>query len=160
MSKKWTVVYRNHTKDCNMGLYNQKRLTKRPKLYFLDTGLCAYLTDWSSPETLGAGAINGAIFETFVISEIVKSYKHNGLYPSFYYYRDSNQVEIDLLIVQNGVFYPIEIKRTASPDKKMIKNFSILESIGKKRGHGSLICLVDKVLPLTQDTTAISVWHI
>ena len=137
-----------------------KRLTKRPKLYFLDTGLCAYLTDWNSPETLSSGAMNGAIFETFVISEIIKSYKHNGLYPSFYYYRDSNQVEIDLLIVQDGVFYPVEIKRTATPDKKMIKNFAVLESFCKKVGYGSLICLTDRPLPLSQDTNAISVWDI
>ena len=137
-----------------------KRVTKRPKLYFIDTGLCAYLTDWTTPEALASGAMNGAIFETFVITEILKSYKHNGLSPSLYYYRDSNKVEIDLLIVENDVFYPIEIKRTASPDKNMIKNFSVLESAGKKTGYGSLICLVDRVLPLTRQASAISIWDI
>lgn len=137
-----------------------KRIVKRPKLYFLDTGLCAYLTDWNTPEALSSGAMNGAIFETFVFVEILKSYKHNGLQPSFYYYRDSNKVEIDLLIVQNGVFYPVEIKRTASPDKKMIKNFDVLESLGKKAGYGSLVCLTEKVLPLTEKANAISVWDI
>ena len=137
-----------------------KRLTKRPKLYFLDTGLCAYLTDWMTPETLASGAMNGAIFETFVISEILKSYKHNGLYPSFYYYRDSNQVEIDLLILQNNTFYPIEIKRTATPDLKMIKHFTVLESFSKKVGYGSLICMTDKILPLTHNANAISIWDI
>ena len=137
-----------------------KRLTKRPKLYFLDTGLCAYLTDWNTPETLSTGAMNGAIFETFVVSEILKSYKHNGIQPSFYYYRDSNKVEIDLLILQNGVIYPIEIKRTATPDQKMIRHFSVLESFGKKIGFGSLICLTDKVLPLTRNANAISIWDI
>ena len=137
-----------------------KRIVKRPKLYFIDTGLCAYLTDWNTPETLSSGAMSGAIFETFVISEILKSYKHNGLSPSFYYYRDSNKVEIDLLIVQNGIFYPVEIKRTATPDKNMIKNFAVLESLGKKTGYGSLICLVDRVLPLSQNANAISVWDI
>jgi len=137
-----------------------KRLTKRPKLYFLDTGLCAYLTDWNTPETLASGAMNGAIFETFVISEILKSYKHNGLHPSLYYYRDSNQVEIDLLILQNGVFYPVEIKRTATPDPKMVKHFAVLESFGKKIEYGSLICLTDNVYPLTHNANAISVWDI
>jgi len=137
-----------------------KRITKRPKLYFTDTGLCAYLTDWTTPETLSSGAMNGAIFETFVVTEILKSYKHNGLNPNFYYYRDSNKVEIDLLIVENGIFYPVEIKRTANPDKNMIKNFFVLEALGKKTGCGSLICLTDKVVPLTHSANAISVWDI
>lgn len=137
-----------------------KRIVKRPKLYFLDTGLCAYLTDWNTPESLSSGAMNGAFFETFVISEILKSYKHNGLQPSLYYYRDSNKVEIDLLIVENGIFYPIEIKRTASPNKQMIKNFSVLESLGKQTGYGSLICLTGQILPLTRNANAISVWDI
>ncbi|MCL2435088.1 MAG: ATP-binding protein [Lentimicrobiaceae bacterium] len=137
-----------------------KRVVKRPKLYFLDTGLCAYLTDWTTPETLASGAMSGAMFETFVVSEIIKSYKHNGLHPPFYYYRDSNQVEIDLLIFQNGVFYPIEIKRTATPDRKMIKHFPVLESFGKKVGYGSLICLTDNVFPLSREVNAISIWDI
>jgi len=137
-----------------------KRIVKRPKLYFTDTGLCAYLTDWNTPETLSSGAMNGAIFETFVVTEILKSYKHNGLNPSFYYYRDSNKVEIDLLIVENGIFYPVEIKRTASPNKEMIKNFAVIESLGKKTGYGSLICLTDKIIPLTHHANAISIWDI
>ncbi|MDR2970583.1 MAG: ATP-binding protein [Bacteroidales bacterium] len=137
-----------------------KRLTKRPKLYFLDTGLCAYLTDWNTPEALSSGAMSGAIFETFVLTEILKSYKHNGLEPSFYYYRDSNQVEIDLLLLQNDTIYPVEIKRTATPDKKMIKHFSVLESFGKNVGYGSLICLTENVYPLTQNANAISIWDI
>ncbi len=68
-----------------------KRLVKRPKLYFLDTGLCSYLTNWSSPETLEAGAMGGAIFETWVIGEILKSYFHNGKQPALYYYRDKDK---------------------------------------------------------------------
>ena len=137
-----------------------KRLTKRPKIYFLDTGLCAYLTDWNTPETLASGAMSGAIFETFVVTEILKSYKHNGLHPSFYYYRDSNQVEIDLLIFQNGIMYPVEIKRTATPDKKMIKHFNVLSSFKKQIGYGSLICLTEDIYPLTHHANAISVWDI
>ncbi len=137
-----------------------KRIVKRPKLYFTDTGLCAYLTDWKTPETLSSGAMNGAIFETFVITEILKSYKHNGLNPSFYYYRDSNKAEIDLLIVENGIFYPVEVKRTANPNKDMIRNFAALEKLGKTVGYGSLVCLTDKIVPLTHHANAISVWDI
>jgi predicted AAA+ superfamily ATPase len=137
-----------------------KQIVKRPKLYFTDTGLCAYLTGWKTSETLSEGAMNGAIFETFVIIEILKSYKHNGLQPNFYYYRDNNKVEIDLLIEENGTFYPVEIKRTASPDKRMIKNFNVIEFLGKKTGYGSLVCCTEQVIPLTRNANAISVWDI
>ncbi len=105
-----------------------KRLIKTPKLYFLDTGLCSYLTDWSSPETLEAGAMNGAIFETFVVSEIIKSYWHNGKHAPIFYYRDKDKKELDLLISQDQTLYPIEIKKSASPKKEFIQSFSVLES--------------------------------
>ncbi|GHV56875.1 ATPase [Spirochaetia bacterium] len=134
-----------------------KRLTKRPKLYFMDTGLCAYLSNWTTPETLESGAMGGAFFETFVITEIIKSWYHNGRRPSFYYYRDSNQAEIDLLIEQDGLFYPIEIKKTANPGKKDIKAFATFADI-EKTGYGSLICLTDHPRPLTPNAGAISVW--
>jgi len=137
-----------------------KQIVKRPKLYFVDTGLCAYLTGWNTPQTLSEGAMNGAIFETFVVVEILKSYKHNGLQPNFYYYRDNNKVEIDLLIEENGIFYPVEIKRTASPNKQMIKNFNVLECLRKKTGYGTLICCTEQVISLTNNANAISIWDI
>ena len=136
-----------------------KRFIKRPKLYFTDTGLCAYLTEWTSRQTLEAGAMSGAFFETFVISEILKSYHHNGESPNLYYYRDSNNVEIDLLISQNGLLYPIEIKKTAAPKKDDVKAFDTLAKIAKT-GYGSLICLVKENLPLTDSANAVSVWEI
>lgn len=137
-----------------------KRTTKKPKLYFTDTGLCAYLTEWNTPETLETGAMNGAFFETFVVMEILKSYYHNGEHPSFYYYRDNTGVEIDLLISTNGTLYPIEIKKTSNPSKDMIKNFRILEKTNQKIGYGCLICLTDKARPLTENANAISLWDI
>ena len=76
-----------------------KRLVKSPKLYFLDTGLCSWLTDWSSPETLESGAMSGAILETWILGELLKSYWHNGRQAPFYFYRDRDQKEIDLLII-------------------------------------------------------------
>jgi hypothetical protein len=136
-----------------------KRFTKHPKLYFTDTGLCAYLTEWTSPQTLEAGAMSGAFFETFVISEILKSYRHNGESPNLYYYRDSNNVEIDLLISQNGLLYPIEIKKTASPQKSDVKAFGTLAKIAAV-GHGTLICQTKENLPLTETANAVSVWEI
>jgi predicted AAA+ superfamily ATPase len=136
-----------------------KRFTKHPKLYFTDTGLCAYLTEWTSPETLAAGAMSGAFFETFVITEILKSYIHNGLTPNLYYYRDSNKVEVDLLISQNGLLYPIEIKKTANPKKEDVKAFNTLAAIAQT-GYGSLVCLVKENIPLTDSANAISIWEI
>ncbi|MCL2844398.1 MAG: ATP-binding protein [Chitinivibrionia bacterium] len=136
-----------------------KRFTKRPKLYFTDTGLCAHLTEWTSWQTLEAGAMSGAFFETFVICEILKSYHHNGEFPNLHYYRDSNNVEIDLLISQDGLLYPVEIKKTANPKKEDIKAFDTLAKIANT-GFGSLICLVKESIPLTSSANAVSIWEI
>ncbi len=100
-----------------------------------------------------------AFFETFVLTEILKSHWHNGLKPSVYFYRDNQQAEIDLLIAQDGQLYPIEIKKTGSPKKEMVKNFE-LHIPGQKMGYGALICLTDKARPLTAYANAISVWDI
>jgi predicted AAA+ superfamily ATPase len=136
-----------------------KRLTKRPKLYFTDTGLCSYLTNWSSPETLERGAMSGAIFETFVVMEIIKSWYHNGFHPSFYYYRDSNKVEIDLLIAQDDLFYPIEIKKTANPVKNDVDSFDHFAHY-EKIGYGALLCLTDHARPLNEHVSSVSIWDI
>ena len=134
-----------------------KRLVKTPKLYFLDTGLCAYLTEWSSPETLEAGAMSGAILETWVMSELLKSYWHNGREAPFYYYRDKDKREIDLLIVQDGIIYPLEIKRTASPGIGDIRHFGVLEKLKMPIGPGGVICLARQSLPLSESAMAIPV---
>ncbi|MBN1931338.1 MAG: ATP-binding protein [Desulfobacterales bacterium] len=134
-----------------------KRLVKAPKLYFLDTGLCAYLTEWSSPETLEAGAMTGAILETWIVIEILKSYQHNGRRAPIYYYRDKDKKEVDLLIVQDGMIYPLEFKKTASPKKDAVKHFSILEKLKMPIGYGGVICLSEHCLPLTEKTSVIPV---
>lgn len=127
-----------------------KRIIKTPKLYFLDTGLAAYLTEWSSPATLEAGAMAGAALETWVVGELLKSWWHNGLRAPFHYFRDKEQREIDLLIVQNGVAHPVEIKKTASPDRNAIRHFTVLEKLGLAVGPGAVISLVRQPLPLTE----------
>ena len=134
-----------------------KRMIKSPKLYFLDTGLCCHLTRWTSAETLLNGAMSGAVFETFIITETVKSYIHNGKTADFYFYRDKDQKEIDLLIEQNGKLYPVEIKKTAIPNKSHIKHFSVLKSLKLKTGIGALICLTETPLALTSDVYAFPV---
>jgi len=134
-----------------------KRLVKTPKLYFLDTGLCAWLTEWSSPETLEAGAMSGAILETWIMSEILKSWWHNGLKAPFYFYRDKDRKEIDLLIVQDGTVYPLEFKKSASPGKDTIRHFQVLQKLKMPIGPGGVICLTDQSLPLTERNLSIPV---
>ena len=127
-----------------------KRVIKTPKVYFLDTGLAAYLTKWNTPDVLRNGAMAGAFFETFVIAEIIKSYYNTGiLEPYLYFYRDKEQNEIDLLIFQDGTLFPIEIKKHADPKKDDVSTFGILDRIqGIKRGAGGVICLYDNLVAL------------
>lgn len=127
-----------------------KRAVKTPKLYFLDTGLAAYLTRWNTPEVLKSGAMAGAFFESFVISEIIKSYYNRGIVePPLYFYRDKDMNEIDLVIVEDGTLYPLEMKKHADPQKKDIDAFDIIDNIpGVKRGPGGVICLYDNLVTL------------
>ncbi|MCL2335092.1 MAG: ATP-binding protein [Endomicrobia bacterium] len=136
-----------------------KRLTKTPKLYFMDTGLACHLAGWTTSKSLENGISAGAFFETFVISEIIKSYYHNGRSATLYYFRDSERNEIDLLIHQDGQFYPIEIKKTSTPTNTDIKAFKTFSKI-EKLAHGNLICLTDEPQLLTPNATAISIWDI
>jgi predicted AAA+ superfamily ATPase len=136
-----------------------KRAIKTPKLYFLDTGLAAYLTRWSNPEVLQNGAMAGSFFETFVISEIIKSYSNIGILDlPLYYYRDKEKNEIDLLIYKDGTLHPLEIKKSADPKKEDIRSFSILDKMKSiKRGEGGLICLYDNLVPLKDEDKVIPV---
>lgn len=137
-----------------------KRLVKTPKLYFLDTGLVAYLTEWSSPATLEAGAMSGAIFETWVVGEMLKSWWHNGKQAPFYYYRDKDRKEIDVLIVRDGRVHPVEIKKTAQPGRDAVRHFPVLENLGLETGAGAVICLVSERLPITAQVEAIPAWQV
>lgn len=134
-----------------------KRMVKTPKLYFLDTGLCAYLTQWPTAESLRSGAMSVEILETYVFSEIIKSYWHNAKQPYIYYYRDTDQQEIDLLIETGEGFYPIEIKKTASPNSKMIGSFEVLRKFDKPILQGALLCLIEKDIPIKKDISAIPI---
>lgn len=136
-----------------------KRLTKTPKLYFLDTGLAAYLAGWTTAEALQFGTSAEAFFETFVVSEILKSYYHTAENPSVYFFRDEKGNEIDLLIQKDQKFYPIEIKKHATPSVKDISAFKIFSKI-ETIERGCEICLTPETQLLSKDTTAISVWNI
>lgn len=123
-----------------------KRIIKSPKLYFMDTGLCAYLCKWPTAAMLRDGVMNGAFFETYVISEVIKSYLNNGVDPAqyLYYYRDIDKKEVDILLVKNGSLYPVEIKKGISPTKPT-KNFSVLEKYKMPIMRGMVIDNTDAV---------------
>lgn len=138
-----------------------KRAVKTPKVYFLDTGLAAYLTKWNTPEVLQNGAMAGAFFETFVIAEIIKSYLNKGKDIPLYFYRDKDMNEIDLLILQDGTLYPIEIKKHADPNKNDISIFRILDKIPSiKRGQGGVICMYDNLITLKGEDKVIPIKYL
>jgi len=130
-----------------------KRLLKTPKLYFLDTGLACWLLGWNTPEQLTNGAMWGHIFESFVFTEILKSYYNDGIVkPPLYYYRDTDKNEIDLVIADGDYLHPVEIKTTSDPTKSMVNSFRRLYNIPtKKVGTGAVICLAKERLPLTDN---------
>lgn len=139
-----------------------KRAIRTPKLYFLDTGLAAYLTKWNTADVLKNGAMAGAFFESFVISEIIKSYYNRGiLEPDLWFYRDRDKREIDLLIEDGGVLCPIEIKKHADPGKHDTDAFAALDRLpGVRRGPGGVVCLYDKLVTLKGDDRAIPVGYL
>ncbi len=129
-----------------------KRTIKTPKVYFTDTGLVCYLTKWLTPSTLMNGAMAGQIFETYVFNEIFKSYTNAGKEPNIYFFRNTDGQEVDFLFYQNGVLYPVEVKKTAQPNLKDIKHFSALSKFFPtlEVGEGAVVCTYDKVLPLDE----------
>lgn len=136
-----------------------KRIIKRPKLYFMDTGLACYLTMWNNPRTLELSAMAGAMFETYVVSEIIKGYTNQGIdvRSRLCYYRDNNGKEIDLMILENGRLYPIEIKKSADPGKSTLKNFGILDALPDEIGEGAVICMTPVVIPLDEKNKLVPV---
>jgi len=133
------------------------RLIKSPKFYFLDTGLCSYLAGYTSATTLAAGPMRGAIFETWCVSEILKSWWYAQKEPPIYYYRDKDGAEIDVLFDTDGVLHPVEIKLGATPSRDWIKHFPKLERFGRPVGRGAVLCLCPEALPLDRNNDALPV---
>lgn len=174
-AKKWlSILISSHIIALVQPYHNNvlKRVVKMPLLHFLDTGLAAYLLKWGNPETLEKGAMSGAFFESYVFSEIYKSYLNAGKEPPIFYYRDKDQKEIDLLLYQNGVLSPIEIKKAASPGRNAIKNFRVLDPVSTagtfggvgtlkvEIGTGSVICMAADLLPIDEKNWYVPVWLI
>lgn len=139
-----------------------KRVVKRPKIYFMDTGLACYLTRYLNSETLEVSAYSGHIFETYVVSLIVKSFANNGLNFKryLYYYRDNNKKEIDLIIDYNNKLYPIEIKKSKKPDINYVKNFDVLNDTKKTIGNGIVLCMIDKIYPIDKNNFCVPIEYI
>lgn len=135
-----------------------KRLVKSPKVYFMDTGLCAYLCAIKTSDALMESYLSGEFVETYAVSEIIKSYIHNGKTPNIYYCRTLNQEEIDVVIEQNDKVYPIEIKQTATPNISMAKNFKLVDE--KKKGIGCILCMSEKFIPINKDLYVIPISYI
>lgn len=130
-----------------------KRIIKTPKVYFTDTGLVCYLCRWLTPETLANGAMAGSIYETFIVSEILKSYYNAGKEPNLYFFRNTDGQEVDLLFYRDGKLYPIEIKKTSSPNVKDAKHFGTLSTFfpSLEVSEGGIICNAEDLLPLGQN---------
>ena len=153
-----------------------KRVIKTPKMYFRDTGLVAYLTRWLTPDTLANGAMRGEIFETFVISEILKSYSNRGLDYKYFvsYYRGKDKIrkkkngdivqeeaEIDFIIEENGILYPLEIKLNANVTAEMTAAFRVLDDLPeKKRGMGAVVCMCSMPGMLRENVLQIPCWYV
>lgn len=129
-----------------------KRLTKTPKLYFCDTGFCAYLSSWTTRDVLMNGAASGHYYENYVIAEFLRHYAYGKNKVNMNFYRDNKMKEIDLIIEENGVLHPVEIKKSSAPDKSAAQSFSVLKSVSRTVGTGAVICMSDVVLPLDENT--------
>lgn len=140
-----------------------KYVVRAPKLYFCDTGLAAYLTSWNNPEALETGAMSNEFFATWVVMEIYKSYSNNGLVPPLYYLRNFNGKELDLIIYENGIAYPIAISKSTLPNK-MLKKFAILTPVANdaqiKIGEGAIICFADGLIKASENISYVPAWMI
>ena len=161
----WISILKNTNLIYMLQSYSNNNIQKairRPKIYFMDTGLACYLTGYINSETLERSAYNGAIFETYIISEIIKSYTNNGKDPRtrLYYYRDTNQKEIDLLVFYDNKVYPVEIKKSANPGKIAIKNFDIVKKFGAEVGNGIVLCMMENIVAIDENNYYVPIEYI
>ncbi|MEM9595863.1 MAG: ATP-binding protein [Acidobacteriota bacterium] len=134
-----------------------KRQIKSPKLYFREPALAAYLTGWTSPEAAAAGAMAGPLFESYVLAELLKSFRHRGRQAPIYFYRTKEKREVDFLIAEDGQLFPIEVKLSAAPSNRDLKGIEALARSGANVGPGALVCMVREGFPLTETVDAMPV---
>ncbi len=107
----------------------QKRVVRSPKLYFTDTGIVAHILRESNPRALRQGVMGGYLFENMIIVDLLKNNFAYGNPFNFYFYRDNNQVEVDLLLERRGSVIPIEIKLTRSPTTQMVSGLRSISNL-------------------------------
>ena len=161
----WMSILRNTFLVYLLQPYSNNAVTraiKRPKIYFMDTGLACYLAGYLDARTLERSCYSGQIFETYIVSEIIKSYTNNSRDPRMhlYYFRDNNGKEIDLLVVHEDKIYPVEIKKGANPGKDAVKNFDIVEKFEMKSPNGVVICLSKDVHALDEKNYLVPIEYI
>lgn len=139
-----------------------KRTIKRPKIYFMDTGLACYLAKYPSSDILEVSSYSGHIFETYVVSEIIKSYANNGKdYKKYlFYYRDEKKREIDLIIDYENILYPVEIKKGKHPNGECVKNFSVLNKLNNEIAQGIVLCMIDQIFPIDRNNYYVPISYI
>lgn len=125
-----------------------KRLTKTSKLYFCDTGLCAYLSMWLTRDTLMNGAAGGHYFENYVVMELLKNYAYAKSKANLTYYRDANAKEIDVFVEEDHRIHPLEIKKSANPDRREVKKYELIDKTTLERGCGGIVCMCEEVVPI------------
>lgn len=157
-AKNWVKVLQNMGIIYLLEPYSNnelKRLVKTPKLYFCDTGLAAYLSMWTNRDVLMNGAAGGHYFENYVVGEFIREFAYSQNKATLTFYRDSNQKEIDLIIDKDGTLYPIEIKKTANPERRLVKVFGVLDKSASKLGMGSIVCMADRVFPIDENNNIV-----
>lgn len=149
-----------------------KRLSKQPIMHFMDTGLAAYLTGWTSARALESGAMSGQMFETYAFGEVYKSFSNSGRRAPLYFYRDNDRREIDMLLEQDGTLFPIEVKKTASPSRKDARNLHALDPVAennvsedlaafkRKIGLGCILCMTEDTFPVSERAWAFPIWAV
>lgn len=150
-AKKWLNVLQNMGIIFLLNTYANnelKRLIKTPKLYFCDTGLAAYLSMWTTKDVLMHGAASGHFFENYVVGELLRGYAYSNTKANLSFYRDTAQREIDVIVEEQGIAHPLEIKRATNPDRKLTKVFDLIKCTTSTIGRGAVICMTDQVFPL------------
>lgn len=158
--KFWLTILERTFQICLLPAYYRnigKRSLKTPKVYFLDTGLACYFLKFSNFRDIASNYLAGNLFETWVISEMIKAYWFKGLSANFYFWRTKDGSEVDLIYESAGKIYPVEIKLTASPKRDL---FSSLEKLASAKrimlGRKKVICTSKYNLPLDKDTDIVS----
>jgi len=157
-AKKWLGILRDMEVIYLLEPYSNnelQRMIKTPKLYFCDTGLCAYLTRWLTPDSLREGAASGHFYENYVVMELVKNYAYAKNAALLSFYRDDNAKEIDVFVEENGKIHPLEIKLSANPPKKEIRKFDVIDKTSLVHGRGGIVCMTSVPFPLDDQNSLI-----